>query len=205
MGAQVHDRIVPLNRALQNGDVVSIMKSKNAKPSWDWLRFTKTNEARRHIRSWFKRHDPSIAISDGKKSLNKQLARVNLSVDKLSREQTDTLLKTYSEKSLENLLSTISMGGIDPADVVRRLFPDAYRAPKKRSAKQAPQRDEPVGRLTIGGQIGLEHRLGKCCAPRNGQSVVGYITRAKGVTVHATSCANLKAADPERLLEAVWG
>lgn len=202
--AQVNDRIVPLNYALRSGDVVKVVKRKNNKPSWDWLKFVQTTEARRHIRSWFKRHDPTIAIADGKKAVNKELTRVETSLEKLSREQVNSLLAVYSEKKMDDLLTTVSMGGIDPSDIVRKLFPDAYRAPRTRRRKRSVQTDIPVARLTIGGQVGLEHRIGKCCSPAIGQAVVGYITRAKGVTVHATECANIKNADSERLLEAIW-
>lgn len=202
--AQVNDRIVPLNHALKSGDVVKIIKRKNGKPSWDWLKFVQTSEARKHIRSWFKRNDPTIAIADGKKVVNRELARADTSLEKLSRTQINVLLAVYSEKKLDDLLTTVSMGGIDPADIIRKLFPDAYRAPRKRRRKRTVVSDVPVGQLTIGGQVGLGHRIGKCCSPSAGQAVVGYITRAQGVTVHATGCANLKSADDERLLEAVW-
>ena len=95
------------------------------------------------------------------------------------------------------------MGGVEASDIVKRLYPDAYRATHKRRVRPIPA-SEPQGSLTIGGQVGLDHRLGKCCSPAVGRSVVGYITRAKGVTVHLASCSNLKSADKERLLEAVW-
>lgn len=204
-GACVNDRIVPLNRALQSGDMVEVIKSKRAKPSWDWLKFVQTAQARRLIRSWFKRNDPSIAIADGKKVLNKELGRVKMSIDKLSREQVNVLLATYSEKSLNDLLTTVSMGGVDAADIVRRLYPEAYRPPQQRTKRRTrPVHAAEVSHLVIGGQVGLDHRIGKCCSPAQSEAVVGYITRARGVTVHSTTCTNLKQADKERLLDANW-
>ncbi len=58
--------------------------------------------------------------------------------------------------------------------------------------------------IQIEGQRGLLYKLGKCCSPKASQNVQGYITRAKGVTVHLTSCKNIKSADHQRLLKAEW-
>jgi GTP pyrophosphokinase len=51
------------------------------------------------------------------------------------------------------------------------------------------------------------YSLGKCCAPIPGDSVKGYITRGRGVTVHRVACSNLKhyeQREPDRLLDAQW-
>ncbi|HXV26481.1 MAG TPA: RelA/SpoT family protein [Candidatus Paceibacterota bacterium] len=204
-GARVNGRIATLNQVLQNGDVVEVIKSKNAKPSWDWLKFVRTAGSRRLIRGWFKRHDPSIAIADGKRALNRELARARTSVEKLSREEVNTVTAAYSAKSLDDVLTTVSMGDLDAADVAKRLYPDAFRAERKRTGRSAPAPSAArPGTLVIGGQAGLEHKLGRCCSPAAGTMVVGYITRSKGVTVHLTSCANIRNAEKNRLLEAAW-
>lgn len=56
-GAIVNGKLEPLDHTLQSGDVVEIMKSKEPKPSKNWLKFAKTSQAEKHIRSWFKRHE----------------------------------------------------------------------------------------------------------------------------------------------------
>ncbi|HBT80485.1 MAG TPA: hypothetical protein DEB13_00905 [Candidatus Yanofskybacteria bacterium] len=56
-GARVNDKMVPIDYELRNGEVVDIIRGKNPKPSRDWLRFVKTNEAKRKIRSWFRNND----------------------------------------------------------------------------------------------------------------------------------------------------
>ena len=204
-GARVNGRIVTLNRALQSGDMVEVLKTKNKRPSWDWLTFVQTTNARRLIRSWFKRNDPSIAVADGKKALNAELARAGSSTEKLSREQVNILLTMFSERTLDDLMTTISMGGIDAADVVKKLYPDAHKpAPRMQTARNVSRPEESVEHLIIGGQAGLGHRIGKCCAPIQGTPVTGYITRTSGVTVHAVGCANIRNADSRRILEATW-
>jgi GTP pyrophosphokinase len=46
----------------------------------------------------------------------------------------------------------------------------------------------------------------KCCNPIRGEKIVGYITRGKGVSVHAASCPNVinLMFDPERRIDVEW-
>lgn len=53
-GAKINGKIATLNHELKNGDVIEIMKGKEKKPSFDWLKFVKTAEAKKRIKSWFK-------------------------------------------------------------------------------------------------------------------------------------------------------
>ncbi len=55
-GAKVDGRLVALDAALQNGQVVEIVKNKNAKPNRDWLKFVKTNQAQNKIQQWLNKN-----------------------------------------------------------------------------------------------------------------------------------------------------
>jgi GTP diphosphokinase / guanosine-3',5'-bis(diphosphate) 3'-diphosphatase len=56
-GAKVNDKIVPLDYKLQNGQVVEILKHKEAKkPNKDWLNFAVTTMARREIKKSLNRN-----------------------------------------------------------------------------------------------------------------------------------------------------
>ena len=49
-------------------------------------------------------------------------------------------------------------------------------------------------------------RLARCCSPVYGDSIIGYRTRQRGVTVHLQTCPNLRArVEPERSIEVAWG
>ena len=46
----------------------------------------------------------------------------------------------------------------------------------------------------------------KCCNPIRGEKIIGYITRGKGVSVHAATCPNVinLMFDPERRIDVEW-
>ena len=207
-GATANGRIIPLNSSLQSGDVVEIIKGKEAKPSKDWLHIVKTNQAVKHIKSWLKRHDPAMAIADGRTLVNRELAKAGLSLDKLNRRQIDVLVRAHSSKTLNDLLLHVSMGDLDAAVVARTATPlrtqqsTVRKVHRKGSAPESASAS-PV-HVIIDGQPGLAYRLGRCCSPTADASIVGYLTVTRGVTVHTHDCANIKTAHAARLLDARW-
>jgi GTP pyrophosphokinase len=60
-GARVNGRIVPLTRALANGEIVEIITHKHPQPSRDWLSetqgFIRSPRARSKVRAWFRKLD----------------------------------------------------------------------------------------------------------------------------------------------------
>ncbi|MDO8664851.1 MAG: RelA/SpoT family protein [Candidatus Liptonbacteria bacterium] len=50
IGSKINGKIMPLDTAIESGDMVEILTQKNKKPSEDWLKFAKTSIARDHIR-----------------------------------------------------------------------------------------------------------------------------------------------------------
>ncbi len=56
IGAKIDGKLTSLSQSLQNGEVVEIMTQKNKKPNRDWLQFVKTSEAKKRIRSWYRKN-----------------------------------------------------------------------------------------------------------------------------------------------------
>jgi len=63
-------------------------------------------------------------------------------------------------------------------------------------------------RLTfkVGDEKNLMISLAKCCSPRRGDAIIGYVSRGRGIIVHRTNCHNLKNMTEikERSIEVEW-
>ena len=51
-GAKINNKLVSFDTELKNGDMVEIIKSKNARPTAKWHDYARTSLARRNIRSY---------------------------------------------------------------------------------------------------------------------------------------------------------
>ena len=47
-------------------------------------------------------------------------------------------------------------------------------------------------------------RFAKCCNPVPGDSIVGFVSRGRGVIVHTSTCPNVRDLEPDRLLSVQW-
>lgn len=208
-GARVNKKMVPLRTVLQNGDMVEIMTSANRVPSKDWMKIVKTSKAKNRIRQWIKAEERKRSIDIGKDLLEKELRKSPLSVSQ--QMKSDSLLRVAQEFSLqkvEDLLAAIGFGKISIRQVIHRMLPKEEAEEKKGPESMAfpPQRHPPKekGGVLIRGIQDVMTRFAKCCTPLPGDPVVGFITRGRGITVHARSCPQVVLEDQERLIEVQW-
>ena len=61
--------------------------------------------------------------------------------------------------------------------------------------------------LQVEGQDDLLVYRARCCNPIRGEEIIGYVTRGKGVAVHARSCSNVQNLlyEADRRIEVEWG
>ncbi|MFM7088900.1 MAG: TGS domain-containing protein, partial [Candidatus Paceibacterota bacterium] len=59
-GVKINGKLSQIFSELKNGDIVEILVKKEAVPSRKWLDNTKTNLAKRHIRSYLEEHETSL-------------------------------------------------------------------------------------------------------------------------------------------------
>jgi GTP pyrophosphokinase len=221
-GSRINGRMVPLRTAIQNGDVVEIITSPNAKPSRDWLNFVKTSRARNRVRHAVAEQQRAESIELGRKLFEKEAARFGLSAKKVLADADGALKRIandYGYGRVDDLLAAIGYGKTVPRNVIAKyLGPEKFAELEQR--KESPLR----GRLTAGVQAVKKFiRLGedsivvrgvddllvtraRCCNPVRGEEIVGYITRGKGVAVHARRCTNVQQlmVNPERVVEVEW-
>src|ERR671917_1539097 len=200
-GARINGRIVPLRTPIQNGDVVEIIRSLNSTPSRDWLNFVKTSRARNRVRHAVAEQQRAESIELGRKLFEKEAARFSLSAKKVLADaggELKRIANEYGYGRVDDLLAAIGYGKTVPRNVIAK-----YVGPEK-FAELEQKKESPLrGRLTAGVQAVRKFiRLGednivvrgvddllvtraRCCNPVRGEEIVGYITRGKGVAVHA--------------------
>ncbi len=83
IGAKVNNKIVPLDTKLKNGDIVSVITSKNGKPSYDWINMVGAADSKAKIRSWFKKENREENIARGQQLLIEETDRLGYEWKKL--------------------------------------------------------------------------------------------------------------------------
>ena len=210
IGAKVNERIVTLNYQLKNGDIVQIITSKNHKPSKDWLGFVKTSTARTRIRQWIKQEEREESIAIGRDFLDRELRKFNLTLSRqLKGADMTAIANQFSLKNVDDLLANIGYGKISPKQVVNRLIAPVEIKDEKADGlvqklvhRITRKRDERG--IKVKGMSDMLIRFGKCCQPLPGEPVIGFITRGRGVTIHARNCRYIKDVEQDRLVEVEW-
>ena len=202
-GAKVNGRLVPLNYQLSNGDVVEIMTSRRAKgPSPDWmsphLGYVKTSHARQKIRQWFKKQERTENIERGRELLDKGLRRLGVKL-----KERDELAKAFRYDSMDDFLAAIGYGAVTAHQIAVQL---AARQEQPEPLPQITRTRRPVSVVRVLGVENLLTNLAECCHPVPGDSIIGYVTRSRGVTIHRQDCLNvIREDEKERLVSAEWG
>ncbi|MFT4037254.1 MAG: bifunctional (p)ppGpp synthetase/guanosine-3',5'-bis(diphosphate) 3'-pyrophosphohydrolase [Thermomicrobiales bacterium] len=204
VGAKVNDQLVPLDYRLQNGQVVKILTSRTRTgPNRDWLlsssEYVTTASAREKIRRWFRSQERDENITQGKEILEREMRRLSVEV------KPDELLKAFPQyPKMDDLLAAIGYGAVPAQRIAVRLAnQNEHETLLQTNDVQAP-RTPP--RLQVMGVGDLLTNLAMCCRPVNGDPIIGYVTRGRGVTVHRTDCPNMQnISEPERLVPVGWG
>ena len=217
MGAKVNGRLVPLETVLQSGDVVEILtsKSQDAAPSQDWVKFVASQRAKSKIKAWFSAERKDDSIERGKDLLAKALRKQNLPIQRALA--TDSLLKITSDLRYADpaeLYAAIGDSHISAQSVVEKMaaafsVDDEAEEPifeiPTNTAAISRVRHSDSGVL-VRGDADVMVKLARCCTPVPGDSILGFITRSSGVSVHRSDCKNAVELEKqsERLIEVSW-
>ena len=209
VGARVNGRLIPLTYKLQNGDVVEIVTSRSSRgPSRDWLNpsagYVKTSNARSKVRQWFKRQEREENVLRGKEMVERELKRLGASVSELMPE----MQKWFRAESPDDLFASVGFGGISMSQVAGRLALHLRRDDPVPDVATSGTTGTPTHDRTIRvmGTGDVLTQMARCCGPVPGDTIVGYVTRARGVTVHRTDCPNvIHSREKERFVDVEWG
>ncbi len=212
-GAKVNGRIVPLGHRLRSGDRVEIMTGKEPDPKRDWLLpangYLASGRSRDKVRAWFHKLDRSRNVQAGREMLERELKRLGLHPADLA-----PVTKKFHAETVDDLYIQVALGDVGPHQVGRALHeleraaaPQPATGSPRPPPRQARKRKADAG-FTVQGVGNLLVQLARCCQPVPGEPIAGYLTRARGVTVHRGDCAafaRLAAASPQRVLPVEWG
>jgi GTP pyrophosphokinase len=211
-GAKVNGKIVPLRYELRSGDTIEIMTSPNQKPSKDWLKFAKTARAKTKIRQWFTNEEREKSINLGKEILEKELRKYDLQQAKLIK--TGDLAKVaneFSYQGVDDLIAAVGYGKVTANQIIGKILPQERLEQQREEQEEGRLRSlfkkithGPKDAILIKGIDNVMVRYAGCCNPLPGDRVVGFITRGRGVTIHAADCQNAKDDDPNRKVEVEW-
>lgn len=218
VGAKVNGRIVSLKHRLKSGDTIEVITSPTQTPSKDWLKVVKSSRAKAKIRAFIKTRERESAMEQGKDLLEKTLKNLDLSLNRLEKDgKIDPILKDLGCRAIDELYVGIGYGRFNLEQVVTRLIPreelEAKRAKLKieeeesllkKTFKSASKKSEARNAIIVEGVDDILVRFARCCSPVAGESIIGFITRGRGVTVHQANCPRALDTDTERRIEVRW-
>jgi len=207
VGAKVNGKLVPLRTALRQGDIVEIVTSPNQHPSRDWLKFVKSTRARTKINQWLKIEERTRSIELGRELFDREAKKYRLNPTALlTGEEMQRAASDLGYPTPDDVLAAVGYGKASVHQLLNKLAPGATLATVERpraSTGTQPKTDQGV---RIRGVEDLLVRFAKCCNPLPGDQIVGFITRGRGLTVHARDCLTVAKSvlDRERLINVEW-
>ncbi len=210
VGAKVNGRIVPLKTKLLNGDIVEIATQSTQTPSRDWLVGVKTSRARNKIKHWINIEQRKQALEIGRKLLEKEARKYDVVLKKITEEDYLRVGKEYGCSLVDDLLAGIGFGKYSARQVLSKLTPEVGHEPGQPSRLTSTFKRvlglHSEAAIQVHGHGDLMVYRAKCCNPIRGDEIVGYITRGKGISVHAKNCPNVQNLmyDAERRIDVEW-
>jgi guanosine-3',5'-bis(diphosphate) 3'-pyrophosphohydrolase len=182
VAAKIDRRFVPLNTALSNGETVEIITVRSAKPNPTWVNFVITAKARNAIRGFLKSLKKDEAEALGKRLLSQSLRPYSLSLRRLGKARTNSLLKELGMMDIDEVYEQLGLGE-RLAPVIAGMLSQQIDVEGKTITELKP--------LDIAGTEGLLISYAGCCHPIPGDDILGYMSTGRGVVIHRSVCNNV--------------
>jgi GTP pyrophosphokinase len=165
------------------------------------LGYLRTTHAREKVRQWFKKQERAENIARGKELLEKEMARLGVSLP----EMLDELLKVFKFEDTEDFFLRVGYGEISTQHIGNKVA-SMLQETEEVEQVAAPSRQTYTTNIQVLGTGDVLTRLARCCNPVPGDAILGYVTRGEGVSVHRRDCPNvLNEDEKERLIDVQWG
>jgi len=217
LSAKVNGEPVTLRTEVKNGDVIEVITGPEATPNPAWLGFVRTARARSKIRQHLKTLAQTESESLGEKMLLQSLRAEGIEglPDTTGKNAAiwDKLLRFSGNRTPSELMTDIGLGKRIASIVAKRLAklladvgekPDALLLTRERfvTGEHISQ-----GSVSIDGSESTSVRFAHCCRPIPGDTIVGYLGRGEGLTIHTGDCQvarKLHHKDSERFISVEW-
>ena len=221
IGAKINGMIVPIDRVLQNGEIVEILTSSSSKgPSRDWLKIVTTSDAKNRIRQWFKKEKRADNIILGRSMIEGEIKKAGYVVNEATRtEAVENVAVRNGFATAEDLYNTIGYGGLPISKVRNKIVDEVGKlvAPvepppvvtEENMVTAKPKKIKSNSGIIVDGESGCSVKFAKCCNPLPGDSVIGFITKGYGISIHKCDCPNVVTGKKnpeyaERWVTASW-
>jgi GTP pyrophosphokinase len=219
VGAKVNGRMAPLRTKLRTGDIVEIVTQKDHKPSRDWLTFVKSPRARNKIKHWLNEDLRRRAVEIGRKLLEREARKFKVPQSQISDQDLGRIANEYGVATAADLLAALGLGKHSARHLLNKLAPGSTTLPEAEPTPEikpgiAAAMSDAVRKLHLTGSDSLQVEgqndmlvyRARCCNPIRGEEIVGYVTRGKGVAVHARGCPNVQNLlyESDRRINVEW-
>jgi GTP diphosphokinase / guanosine-3',5'-bis(diphosphate) 3'-diphosphatase len=211
VGAKVNGQIVPLRHVLENGDAVEILTQKGHSPSRDWLKYVQTSRARCKIRHWINLREREEATEMGRRLMEKEARQCGVSLKKISELALQQVAAEYGCARVVDLYAELGYGKWSARQVLAKATGESLvDQPEAQPQKIVSSVKRMLGitdsAIHVRGHDDLMAYRAQCCNPIPGDSVIGYVTRGRGVAVHSMACPNVTKLlyEAERRIPVEW-
>ena len=206
IGAKINGMIVPIDRVVENGEIVEVLTSSVSKgPSRDWLNIVKTSEARSKIKQWFKKETRVENISLGRSIVEGEFRKQNLKLDEQERGEVITAIaQRIGFASADDLYNGVGYGGISISKLSNKIKEESARftVPESETVEVTeeqlvqktlakPKNLKSNSGIIVDGESGCQVKFAKCCNPLPGDEVIGFVTKGYGISIHKKDCPNV--------------
>ena len=205
-GAKVNGSVVPLTYQLKTGERVEILTGSEALPRRDWLQpgqeYLKTSRALAKAQDWFKNQTMEDNIDSGRHLLErefKRLALTSIDYQKVARK--------VQFATVEDMFAAVGSGDTSSLLVLNAAKDLIDKMPEKKFRLRNAPDLQYQNQLEVNGAGNLVTHVARCCKPLPGDSILGFITKSKEVSIHRVDCARVLRLDEDaksRVIELDW-
>ncbi|GDX79628.1 GTP pyrophosphokinase [Deltaproteobacteria bacterium] len=208
VGVKVNGRLVPFRSTVKTGDTVEVMTRGDAKPSREWLEWAHSHRALEKIRKRLRETLSEHSVALGREILEGALRKAGATLKRVQADkEVGARLAEAGFEDIDALAERVVAGGISPTEAARILSPPPETPPPPPSAFQSliqRVRKQADNAIVVSGETDILVDYARCCRPMKGESIVGYITRGRGLSIHKSECPQVKGLDQERFVSVSW-